>query len=1040
MLQAIVSISVRHRGVLMVLAVLLLGYGSYVAARAKLDVFPEFVPPQVVIQCEAPGLAPEQVETLVTRPIETVVGGISALESVRSQSVQGLAIVTAIFQEGTNILTARQMLGERLAEVAGELPQGVQAPKMEPLTSATMDLLKVGLTADGNSDAGVLPPTPMELRTFADWIVRPRLLAVSGVASVNVYGGDVRQLQIEILPDRLAALDLTLDDVLNAARSSTGVRGAGFIETPAQRIVLQSEGQAGTPEQVGETVIAQRGVQIIRLRDVARVRDGGQPKFGDGMLQGRPAVLIAMLSQYGANTLEATQAAEQALDEMEPSLHAKGITLHRGLFRPASFIESAIHNINHSLLIGSLFVAIVLFLFLWNLRTAFICLTVLPLSLLAAIVLLDHFGATLNTITLGGLVIAIGVVVDDAIIDVENIYRRLRENAESETPRAAFNVVLDASMEVRGSVVYATFLVIFVFVPVLTMSGLQGKLFAPLAWAYILAVLASLGVALTVTPAMAMLMLPQQASKAHEPLLIKWFKAGYRGLLHGVVGQPFAAIVPVVLLCAWAVWLARGLGGEFLPEFREGHFVTHMNAIPGTSLAESRRLGKQVADALLKTDHVLTVPQQIGRAELGEDPWGPHRSEFHINITPNLGSGEDEVRAAIRNVFEQIPGITSDLTTFLGDRIGETISGETAAVVVSIFGDDLDALDQKADAVRGVLASIPGAVDVQIVAPPGTPQTRIQLRHDRLTQLGFRAVDVLGAIQTAFQGTTVAQTFENGRVFNVVVVLDEAHRREPETIGELLLTNAAGTRVPLAELADIYGTQGRAMLLHDGARRRQAVTCNVEGRDVASFVADAQAAVAHHVSFAAGTYPVFGGEAEARAEAQQELLLHSGLASIGIILLLTIVMRNLPNVLLVLMNLPFALVGGVVAVYLTGGSISIGGLVGFVTLFGITTRNSIMLMSHYEHLVASEGQTWGTATAIRGASERLVPILMTALVTGLGLLPIAVGANAAGREIEGPMAVVILGGLTTSTLLNLLVLPTLALRWGKFVAPAAVES
>lgn len=1036
MLQAIVSISVRQRGVLMVLAVLLLGYGLYVADHAKLDVFPEFVPPQVVIQCEAPGLAPEQVESLVTRPIETTVGGISALESVRSQSAQGLSIVTTVFREGTNILTARQMLGERLAEVAGDMPQGVQAPKMEPLTSATMDLLEIGLTADANVP-GVTPPTPMELRTFADWVVRPRLLAVPGVASVTLYGGEVRQLQIKVMPARLAALDVTLDDVLAAAREATGVRGAGFIDTPAQRIVLQSEGQATSPEQVGETVITQRDGQIIRLKDVANVRNGPQPKFGDALIQGRPAVLMTMLSQYGSNTLEVTHAVERALDQMEPGMRAKGITLHRGLFRAATFIESAIHNINHSLLIGGVLVAIVLIFFLWNIRTAFICITVIPLSLLSAVILLNRFGASLNTITIGGLAIAIGVVVDDAIINVENIFRRLRENAVAAAPRSTFHVVLDASLEVRNAVVYATFLVILVFVPVITMSGLQGKLFAPLAWAYILAVLASLVVALTVTPATCMLLLPQQSGTTHEPDAIKTVKAGYRGLLHGVIERPFASIVPVVLICGWTVWIARGLGGEFLPDFREAHFVTHMNAIPGTSLEESRRLGKQVADALLKNKDILTVPQQIGRAELGEDPWGPNRSEFQINITPNLGSGEDEVRTAIRDAFAQIPGITSDITTFLGDRIGETISGETAAVVVSVFGDDLDVLDQKAEAVRSVLSGIPGAVDVQIAAPPGTPQTRIRLRHDRLTQLGFRPVDVLDAIQTAFQGTTVGQTFENGRVFDVVVVLDEAHRRAPETVGQLLLTSPAGTRVPLSELADIYGTQGRAMLLHDGARRRQAVTCNVEGRDVASFVADARNAIARQVKFPAGTYPVFGGEAEVRAEAQHELLLHSGLAGIGIILLLLIVMRNLPNLILVLANLPFALVGGVVAVYLTGGSISIGGMVGFVTLFGITTRNSIMLMSHYEHLVTSEGHSWGTATAILGASERLVPILMTALVTGLGLLPIAIGANAAGREIEGPMAIVILGGLTTSTLLNLLVLPTLALRWGRFDVAAA---
>ncbi len=1029
MLQAIVSVSVRYRGVIVALACLLLGYGLYVTAHAKLDVFPEFVPPQVVIQCEAPGLSPEQVEALVTRPIESVAAGVVNLETVRSQSAEGLAIVTAVFRDGTDILVARQMLGERLAELAGELPQGARAPQMQPLTSATMDLYKFGLAADVNAP---VRPTPMELRTFADWVVRPRLLAVPGVASVNVYGGEVRQLQVQVLPDRLMAYDLSLDDVLAAARAATGVRGAGFVETPAQRIVLQTEGQALTPEQLGATIVRQRGATIVRLRDVARVQAAGQPKFGDALLQGKPGVFLALLSQYGANTLEVTQALERALDEMEPGFKSQGIVVVRALFRPASFIESAIRNISRSLLLGGLFVAAVLLLFLWNFRTAFICVTVIPLALLTAVILLDRFGATLNTITLGGLAIAIGVVVDNAIINVENVFRRLRENAAAGMPRPVFQVVRDATLEVRSAVVYATFVIILVFVPVLTMSGLQGKLFAPLAWAYILAVLASLGMALTVTPALCMLLLPQRAQRAHEPRATAALKDGYRVLLSVFANRPVVTIPPVLLLCAVAALLVRSFGGEFLPEFREGHFVVHIDAIPGTSLEESRRLGEHVSAQLLALDHVLTVPEQIGRAASAEDPWGPQRGEFHINITPNLGKRENAVRTAIREVLSSFPGTVHDIATFLGDRIGETISGENAAVVVSIFGDDLDILDQRAEAVRQLLVGLRGAVDVKIASPPGTPQIVVQLRHDRLTELGFRPVEVLDAIQTAFQGATVAQTFEAGRTFDVVVILDEALRREPESVGSLLLRNAAGTHVPLHELADVYGTQGRFMLLHDGGRRRQTVTCNVEGRDVASFVAEAKEAIAKRIAFPAGTYPAFGGEAEVRAQAQRELLLHSGIAAVGIILLLAMVMGNLRNLLLVFVNLPFALVGGVVAVYLTSGLISIGGLIGFVTLFGITTCNSIMMISHYEHLVTAEGMTWGLPAALRGASERLVPILMTALVTGLGLLPIAMGADAAGREIEGPMAVVILGGLATSTLLNLLVLPTLALRFGRF--------
>ena len=1029
MLQAIVSLSIRHRGVVLVLAALLVGYGLYVSTRAKLDVFPDFVPPQVTVQCEAPGLSPEQVESIVTTPIEAALAGISGLESIRSQSIQGLAIVDVVFHEGVNLLTARQLLGERLSEIASELPQGVKPPKMEPLTSATMDLYKLGLLPDPNRPD---PPTPMELRTVADWVVRPRLLAVPGVASVNLYGGEIRQLQVQVLPERLVAYDLTLDDVLAAAQAATGVRGAGFVETPAQRIVLHADGQSLDPSALGGAIVRQRGAETVCLRDVAIVTDAGAPKFGDALLQGKPGIYVALLSQYGANTLDVTAALEAALDELEPGLNAQGIVLLRGLFRPASFIETAVANITHSLLLGGVFVAVVLFLFLWDFRTAFISLTAIPLSLLAAIVVLDALGVTLNTITLGGLAIAIGIVVDDAIIDVENVYRRLRENAARQTPRATAAVVLDASLEVRSAVVYATLLVILVFVPVLTMSGLQGRLFAPLAWSYILAVLASLGVALTVTPALCMLLLPQRAMAAHESFFIRSLKRGYRGVLSIFERHPALTTIPIFLICGASGLLLWRIGGEFLPEFREGHFVAHLNAIPGTSLVESRRLGTKIAEALLAVPDVLTVPQQIGRAELGEDAWGPNRSEFHINITPGLGAREDEVREAIRGVFEQIPGTTHDVTTFLGDRIGETITGETADVVVSVYGHDLDMLDRKAADVQHVLSAVPGAVDVQISAPPGAPQMLIRLRHERLTALGFRAVDVLDAIQTAYQGRTVAETFDAGRVFPLVVILPETLRQDPEQVGDLLLTNAESMHVRLRELADIEPVTGRFMLLHDDGRRRQVVTCNVQGRDVASFVASAQRAVAGQITLPAGMYTVFGGSAEIRSAAQRELLLHTAVAAIGILILLWIVMHNLPNVLLVLVNLPFALVGGIVAVYFTTDALSIGGLVGFVTLFGITTRNSIMLLSHYEHLVTVESAEWGLATAVRGATERLIPILMTALVTGLGLLPIALGANDAGREIEGPMAIVIVGGLATSTLLNLVVLPTLALRFGRF--------
>lgn len=1029
MLQALVKFSLRFRGIVISLACLVLVYGIYVAAHAKLDVFPNFVPPQVTIQTEAPGLAPEQVETLVTRPVETAINGLGNLESLRSESIQGLSVVTVIFKDGTEILPARQLVAEKLAELAGTLPAGVKAPKMSPLVSATMDLLKIGLVSDKLS--------PMELRTFADWTLKPRLLAVPGVAKCSAFGGEVRQWQVQVHPDLLVAHDLAISDVLNAARLASGVRGAGFIENEVQRVVMQAEGQSLTAAQLANVIVAMSSNGVpVRLKEVATVRQGAEPKFGDALIMGRPGVLLTMSSQYGANTMEVTKALEAALDGLKPVFEREGIKVYPRLHRPATFIETSLANISHSLLLGAVLVAVVLFLFLGHFRTALISLTAIPLSLLAAILTLDRLGVSLNTITLGGLAIAIGEVVDDAIIDVENILRRLRENQTLAQPRPVLEVILNASLEVRSAVVYATFIVVLVFVPVLTLTGLQGSFFAPLAMSYILAILASLLVALTVTPAMTYFFFRNGAGKETLPRVQGWLRRRYERLLNLVSQRPRLVIGTVAVLCVLTLSRLPFLGGEFLPEFREGHFVLQVSAAPGTSLPEMLRIGKQVSDALLKNPHIETVEQQAGRAEQGEDPWGTHRCEFHVELKNLPASAEEKVSREIRAVLENIPGIQFEVMTFLGDRIGESISGETAPVVVDIFGDNLDTLDATARQVANVLTGIPGAADVQLKSPPGVPQLSVRLDNERMMELGFRPVEVLDAIQTAYQGSVVAQVYESSQVADVAVILDVEHRQDTATVGGLLLRNATGLRVPLRELADIERANGRFSILHDGARRRQTVTCHPVGRDVSSFVADAKRVFATKVNLPRGVYLEFGGAAEAERAASRQLFLHSAIASVGILMLLYIVIGNWRNVTLVLANLPFALVGGVLAVYFTRlfgeGGLTMGSLVGFVTLFGITTRNGIMLLSHYEHLVRDEGQLWNAATAVRGAGERLIPILMTALVTALGLLPLAIGSGEAGREIEGPMAIVILGGLLTSTVLNLIVLPTLALRFGRF--------
>jgi CzcA family heavy metal efflux pump len=1030
MLQAIVQFSLRFRGVVLTLACMLLGYGLWVAGHAKLDVFPDFVPPQVTVQTEAPGLAPEQVETLVTRPIENAINGLGNQESLRSETIQGLSVITLVFKAGTDIQIARQMLGEKLAEISGTLPSGVKPPKLSPLVSSTMDLLKIGLKSERLS--------PMQLRTFADWTLKPRLLAVPGVAKCSVFGGEVRQLQVQVHPEQLVARGLALSDVLNAARASTGVRGGGFVETANQRIVIQAEGQLQTPEELGEVIVTTgpNGAPV-RLKDVATVAYGAEPKVGDTNIMEGGGVLLTMSSQFGANTMDTTRLLEAALEDLKPVIAREGITLYPRLHRPATFIEVSLQHIRASLLLGAGLVAIVLFLFLGHVRTALISLAAIPLSLLAAVIVLDRMGVTLNTITLGGLAIAIGEVVDDAIIDVENILRRLRENSALAQPRATHEVILSASLEVRSAVVYATFIVALVFLPVLTLTGLQGSFFAPLAKAYILAILASLVVALTVTPALTLLFFRRGAKGAEAPRLQSFLRRRYERLLQMVARHPWPVMTAVVLFVVVALSRVSTLGGEFLPEFREGHFVLQVALAPGSSLTENVRVGRQISRALLANAHVATVEQQIGRAELGEDTWGPHQSEYHVELKPLSGEEEERVAGEIRAILQGIPGIQFEILTFLGDRIGESISGETAPVVVNVFGENLDELDAKAAEVAKVLGSVPGAADVNVKSPPGAPRMAVRLRPRDVALFGLRPLDVLEAVETGYEGATVAQIFRDNEVDDVAVILDQRSRGNPDEIGNMLISTPGNQRVPLRAIADIHRTQGRFSILHEGARRRQTVTCNPT-RDVQSFVADARRTLATKIQLPKGVYLEFAGAAEAQAAGQRELLLNAAIAAVGILLLLAVVMGHWRNLMVILVNLPFALAGGVLIVYgakLVGsdaGALTMGSLVGFVTLFGVTTRNAIMLLSHCEHLVTQEGRTWNLETATRAASERLVPILMTATVTALGLLPLALHSGEAGCEIEGPMALVILGGLVTSTALNLLVLPTLALRYGRF--------
>lgn len=1025
MLNAIVSFSLRHRGVVLALALIVLGWGARTAWQAELDVFPDFVPPQVVVQTEAPGLSPEQVEMLVTRPVETTLNGQNALESLRSETIQGLSIITCIFKDGTNVLAARQEMAEKLAELGGSLPEGVKSPKMSPLTSSTMDVLKIGLTSP--------KLTPAQLRTWADWTLKPRLLAVPGVAKCSTFGGEVRQWQIQVRPDRLAAFGLPLTDVLAAARQATSVRGAGFVENANQRVLIQPEGQAASTAELAQAIVkTSADGASIRLGDIANVTEAGEPKFGDCIIMGGPGVLLTLSSQYGANTLDVTRRLEQALEEMKPAMQAAGITLEPRLHRPATFIENALGHMRESILIGAALVAVVLLLFIGHFRAAAISLTAIPLSLLGALVVMDKLKIGLDTMTLGGLAIAIGEVVDDAIIDVENIIRRLRANRAAEHPLPAMKVILAASLEVRTSVVFATFVVALVFLPVLSLGGVSGRFFSPLALSYILAILVSLVVAVTVTPAMCMVAFRKRLPGGREPALQRWLKAGYQGVLRlfcrvpGLVGIATAAVLAGAL-----VVLPRSTG-EFLPEFREGHLVVGFNSAPGTSLEEMKRMGTSLQKVLLAIPGIATVEQQIGRAERGEDTWPPHRSELHVEFKPGLSGEEEEKTAdALRDALNDVPGIHWTAESFLADRINESLAGEAAPVVLNLFGDDLDALDAKAREAMALMQEIPGAGEIKLSSPPGGPRLEVRLRPERLVTYGLKAGEVLEALQTASQGATAAQIYEPGQVNDVVVILEPQARQDPEQLGALPLISAQGRRTTLADVAGLNLTTGRNTILRDGGRRRQTVACHPE-TSPARFVEEAKKRLAAKLVLPKGGYWTFEGTAEAEEQATRQLAWESAAGALGIMMLLGMVFRNGPNLTLALTNLPFALAGGVFAAAAAGLGLTLGSLVGFVTLFGITTRNSIMLLSHYDHLVREEGCAWSLETALRGASERLTPILMTALVTGLGLLPLALGHKDAGREIEGPMAIVILGGLASSTLLNLLVLPVMALKFGRF--------
>lgn len=1014
----LVSTSLKLRVLVLAASIVLVIVGAQTLRTAPLDVFPEFAEPLVEIQTEAPGLSTEEVESLITIPLENGLKGTPWLKTLRSKSVLGLSSVVLIFPRGTDLVRARQFVQERLALEASRLPVVAHPPVMLSPLSTTSRVMKIGVTSDCLSQ--------MELSELAKWTIRPNLMAIQGVANVAIWGQRDRQLQVLVDPERLRAHSVSLDAVQRAVADAVALSGGGFVDTPNQRIAIRQMTGVTGPEDLAEAIVDYRAGSPIVLRDVARIVEGFPLPIGDAVINDGPGLLLIVEKQPWGNTLEVTQKVEAALDALRPGL--KGMNIDPTIFRPATFIERSLHNLRHAMGVGCLLVIVILLAFLFDWRTSLISLTAIPLSLIAASLVLYFTGSTINTMVIAGLVIALGEVVDDAIIDVENILRRLTLNRQLPNPLPAFQVVLQASLEVRSAVVYASLIVTLVFLPVLFLDGISGSFFRPLAIAYILAILASLLVALTVTPALSLMLLPGVSKERHEAPLAHFLKRIYSAALPFFMSRPRFAIGLVVGMFCLTGIAVMTLKEEFLPSFKETDFLMHWVEKPGSSLESMRRITMQVSRELRDIPGVRNFGSHIGRAEVADEVVGPNFTELWISVDPNVKL--EPTVAKIEEVVYGYPGLQRDVLTYLKERIKEVLTGAGATVVVRVYGSDLATLRSKAYEIEGVMKNVDGVIESKVESQALVPQIQIRLRPDAVTRFGLTAGQVRRAVATLIKGTKVGEIYGDSKSIDVVVWGIPELRTDISSLQQLLIdVPLSGGQVPLGDIAQIEIVPAPNEIKHEKASRRIDITCNVKNRDLGSVARDVEAAV-KALDFPQGYHPEFLGEYAARTESQQRLLALAGLSLIGIVLLLHVDFQSWRLTAIVFLTIPFALVGGVAGVMLDNGVLSLGSLVGFVTVLGIAARNGIMLVSHYRHLEQFEGEPFGPALVKRGSEERLAPILMTVLATGLALVPLVWSGNLPGHEIEYPMAIVIIGGLVTSTILNLFLLPPIYLAYG----------
>ena len=1047
MFNRLIAWSLNNRLLVLAATVVLFVAGGYALRQMATDVFPEFAPPQVVIQTEAPGMAPTDVESLITYPLESAINGAPGVANVRSQSSVGLSTIVVVFDSGTNIYLDRQLVNERVQGVTDRLPAGIRPPVMLPVTSAVGWLVKYALVSDTVS--------PQELRTLSDWEIRPRLLLLGGIASVVAIGGEVKQYQVRLDPRRMLAYHVGLDEVRQALEESNlNVPGA-FLQAHGSELIVNGVGRINSLDDLKNTVVTHRGGVPITVANIADVGFGGEIKRGDGAYGLKDAVIGTVSKAYGADTLTTTEKVDKALAEIKSQLPA-GVTLETEVFRQANFIDTAIHNLKLSLVEGALIVIAVLFLFLMNWRASFITFLSMPASFVGGILVMHALGIGINSMTLGGLAIAIGEVVDNGIITVENVVRRLRLNRNSRAPMPAIKVVFDAVREILNSVVYATLIVILIFLPIFFLQGLAGRIFSPLGVAYIASVLASLVVAVTAVPALCYVFLARRAEQRadngvilvaseevshsgeiesgeeheRETRFVQWLKGHFLKLLQLALRRTGWVMGLSGGLLVLAAALLPFFGRSFLPSFHEGNYIIAMTMLPGTSLDESMRIGGLVRADLLKYKQVISIDQRAGRSELDEDAQPPNFSEFDVRLDfdRDTSMSADDLLGRIRHDLNTIPGAVFNVGQFIEHRMDEVQSGVRAQVAVKIFGDNLDTLYDLGQKTQELVEKVPGAVDINLQQQINVPQVTIRIDRKRAARYGLKVGEVASDIATLLNGQTVSTVLEGQRTFDLYVRLEGQARDSTRAIRDMPIDvpgTDGGSKIPLWSVADVEIQDQPYQINREDVQRLIVLSFNVQGRDLGSVIGDVQKAVASDLKLPAGYFVEYGGQFQSQQEASQVLLGFGLLALFGALILLYKAFGTLRESLLVLVNLPLAMIGGVVALFLAGADMSTAALIGFITLFGIATRNGIILVTHYNQLRRAGLSL--ESVVVEGTLDRLVPVLMTAATAALGLIPLLWGSPV-GKELERPLAQVVLGGLVTSTFLNMLVIPPLYYR------------